>query len=94
MYIGRVSGNVVATIKHEAFQGHKLLLVEQLGLDGQPTGQYDICVDVAQAGVGDRVLVLDEGNGARQILKRKVAPVRAVVVGIVDDVDLAGHHSS
>lgn len=88
MYIGEVTGTVVATIKHEAFFGHKLLLVDRLGLDGQPTGEYDICVDVAQAGVGDRVLVLDEGNGARQVLGRKVAPVRAVIVGIVDDVDL------
>lgn len=85
MYIGRVTGTVVATIKHEAFDGRKLLIVDQLGLDGQPTGSYDICVDVVQAGVGDRVLVLDEGNGARQILGRKTAPVRAVVVGIVDE---------
>ncbi|GAB4154683.1 MAG: hypothetical protein Fur0021_21490 [Candidatus Promineifilaceae bacterium] len=88
MYIGRVTGTVVATIKHEAFAGRKLLLVDRLGLDGEPTGEYDICVDVVQAGVGDRVLVLDEGNGARQILERKVAPVRAVVVGIVDAVEL------
>ena len=86
MYIGQVAGTVVATIKHEAFDGHKLLLVERLDLDGQPTADYDICVDMVQAGVGDRVLVLDEGNGARQVLGRKVAPVRAVVVGIVDDV--------
>lgn len=86
MYIGRVSGTVVATIKHEAFHGRKLLVVDKLNLDGDPTGEYDICVDVAQAGVGDRVLVIDEGNGARQILRRKVAPVRAVVVGVVDDV--------
>ena len=62
--------------------------MDRLGLDGQPTGEYDICVDVVQAGVGDRVLVLDEGNGARQILGRKVAPVRAVIVGVVDAVDL------
>ncbi|MCA9939890.1 MAG: EutN/CcmL family microcompartment protein [Anaerolineales bacterium] len=88
MYIGEVTGTVVATIKHEAFLGRKLLLVDRLGLDGQPTGEYDICVDVVQAGVGDRVLVLDEGNGARQILGRKVAPVRAVIVGVVDAVDL------
>ncbi len=88
MYIGRVAGTVVATIKHEAFAGRKLLLVDRLGLDGEPTGEYDICVDVVQAGVGDRVLVLDEGNGARQILERKVAPVRAVVVGVVDAVEL------
>ena len=88
MYIGRVTGTVVATIKHEAFAGRKLLLVDRLGLDGEPTGEYDICVDVVQAGVGDRVLVMDEGNGARQILARKVAPVRAVVVGVVDAVAL------
>ncbi len=88
MYIVQVSGTVVATIKHEAFQGHKLLIVDRLQLDGTPTGAYDICVDVAQAGMGDRVLVVDEGNGARQILQRQVAPVRAVIVGIVDEVAL------
>ena len=89
MYVGRVSGTVVATIKHEAFHGHKLLVVDQLDTAGAPTGAYDICVDTVQAGVGDRVLVIDEGNGARQILNRKEAPVRAVVVGIVDDVEMA-----
>ncbi len=88
MYIGLVTGTVVATIKHEAFHGRKLLLVDRLNLKGEPTGQYDICVDVVQAGLGERVLVIDEGNGARQILNREVAPVRAVIVGIVDDVDL------
>ncbi|RMG95737.1 MAG: hypothetical protein D6706_11395 [Chloroflexi bacterium] len=89
MYIGRVTGTVVATIKHEAFHGRKLLIVDRLDTNGNPTGEYDICVDVVQAGVGDRVLVIDEGNGARQILRRKVAPVRAVIVGVVDDVELA-----
>jgi ethanolamine utilization protein EutN len=88
MYIGRVTGTVVATIKHEAFDGRKLLIVDKLTTDGKLSGHYDICVDVAQAGVGDRVLVIDEGNGARQILKREVAPVRAVIVGIVDDVEI------
>jgi len=89
VYIGQVAGTVVATIKHEAFAGRKLLLVDRLGLDGRPTGEYDICVDAVRAGVGDRVLVLDEGNGARQVLNRKVAPVRAVIVGVVDEVALS-----
>ena len=88
MYIGQVSGTVVATIKDEAFQGQKLLIVDKLTPEGVVTDEYDICVDKAQAGVGDRVLVLDEGTGARQVLKQKVAPIRAVIVGIVDDVDL------
>jgi microcompartment protein CcmK/EutM len=88
MYIGQVTGTVVATIKHEAFHARKLLIVDKLTTAGEPTGAYDICVDVVQAGVGDRVMVIDEGNGARQILKREVAPVRAVIVGIVDDVEI------
>ena len=88
MYIGRVSGTVVATVKHEAFSGHKLLVVDHLDLTGEPTGAYDICVDTVLAGAGDRVLVIDEGNGARQILNRKEAPVRAVIVGTVDDVEV------
>ena len=94
MYIGRVVGTVVATIKHEAFHARKLLVVDRLDLAGKPAGEptieYDICVDMVQAGVGDLVLVIDEGNGARQVLRREVAPVRAVIVGIVDDVDLTG----
>jgi microcompartment protein CcmK/EutM len=90
MYIGRVSGTVVATIKDELFQGHKLLVVDKLDLDGGRTAKYDIAVDVVQAGVGDLVLVLDEGNSARQILGREpLGAIRAVVVGIVDEVDLA-----
>lgn len=84
MYVGQVAGTVVATIKHETLRGRKLLLVDRLGLDNQPTGEYDICVDTVQAGVGDRVLVLDEGNGARQVLRFTEAPIRAVIVGIVD----------
>jgi microcompartment protein CcmK/EutM len=88
MYIGRVSGNVTATIKHEAFHGHKLLIVDRLDLDGATGDEYDICVDTVQAGVGDTVLVLDEGNGARQVLKQAVAPIRAVIVGVIDDIDL------
>ena len=89
MYIGRVAGTVVATIKHRVFEGRKLLLVERLDLDGAATAKYDITVDTAQAGVGDRVLVLDEGTGARQVLNAEPwGPVRAVIVGIVDAVDL------
>ncbi len=86
MYIGKVSGTVVATVKHETFNGRKLLIVDRITPEGTETGAYDICVDHAQAGVGDTVLVLDEGTGARQILQKKVAPIRAIIVGIVDEI--------
>lgn len=89
MYIGRVSGNVVATIKNELFEGRKLLVVDRLDLQGRPTSKYDIAVDMVQAGVGDRVLVLDEGNSARQVVDREPnGAIRAVIVGIVDEVTL------
>jgi ethanolamine utilization protein EutN len=89
MYIGRVAGTVVATIKHPMFQHRKLLLVERLDLAGRATAKYDIAVDSVQAGVGDRVLVLDEGNSARQVLSVEPwGPVRAVIVGVIDEIDL------
>jgi len=88
MYIGKVIGTVVATIKIAHLEGRKLLLVDQLDLNGQETGYYDIAVDVAQAGPGDTVLVIDEGNGARQILKLDPGAIRAVIVGVVDEVTL------
>ena len=89
MYIGKVIGTVVATIKITHLEGRKLLLVNQLDLQGEETGYYDVAVDVAQAGPGDTVLVMDEGNGARQILQLDPGAVRAVVVGVVDEVALA-----
>ena len=88
MYIGRVIGSVVSTIKIDHLQGHKLLLVDQLDLEGNETGDYDIAVDMAQSGPGDTVLVIDEGNGARQVLNIDPGAVRAVIVGIVDEVTI------
>ena len=89
MYIGKVIGTVVATIKISHLEGRKLLMVDQLNLEGEGTGDYDIAVDVAQAGIGDTVLVIDEGNGARQILDLDPGAIRAVIVGVVDEVTLA-----
>ncbi len=88
MFIGKVSGTVVATIKDPAMEGHKLLLVERMSPEGAIQDSYMIAVDTVQAGVGDTVLVLDEGNGARQVLARDPAPIRTVIVGIIDAVTL------
>ncbi len=86
MFVGRVLGDVVATIKHPELAGRTLLLVQPLTPDDQPRGNPVIALDAAQAGVGDRVLVLDEGNGAAQVFGRPRGPVRTVVVGVVDEV--------
>ena len=89
MYIGRVFGTVVATIKHPTFANRKLLLVERISPEGEADKKYDVAVDVVQAGVGDRVLVLDEGNSARQIIGMEPnGAIRAVVVGVIDEIDV------
>lgn len=86
MFLGRVVGDVVATIKHRALANRKLLLVQPLTGDGQPTGRPAIAVDSVDAGVGDHVLVVDEGNSASQVLERPRGPIRTVVVGVVDEI--------
>jgi microcompartment protein CcmK/EutM len=89
MILARVVGEVVATIKHEHLAGQKLLLIQPVTPAGEATGRVAIAVDAAQAGPGDHVLVLDEGNGAAQVLRRGRGAVRTVIVGVVDAVDLA-----
>lgn len=89
MILGIVRGPIYSTISHPFYDGRRMLLVEHTGPDDRPTGKYVIAIDAVDAGVGERVLVNDEGNGARQIFADGQAPVRSVIVGIVDHVEMA-----
>ena len=88
MILGRITGSVVSTIHHPVVDGHKLLVAERLDANGRPTSGYVIAFDAIGAGQGETVLILDEGTGARQILNDSNAPVRSIVVGIVDAIEL------
>ena len=88
MILGRIAGSVISTIHHPIVEGRKLLVAERLDQNGRPAGGYVIAIDAIGAGFGETVLILDEGNGARQILDDSEAPVRSIVVGIVDAVEL------
>lgn len=88
MKIARVAGTVVSTFNAPVFDHQRLLLCDYLTPAGEVTGDYVIAVDVVDAGAGETVLILDEGTGARQIMGETVAPIRAVVVGIIDEVDV------
>jgi ethanolamine utilization protein EutN len=84
----RVVGPMWATVKHPAYAGKTLFVVQPLDERGADTGASFVAVDTVQAGVGDHVIVLTEGNGVRQILKQgDNVPIRSVIVGIVDAVD-------
>jgi ethanolamine utilization protein EutN len=84
--LARVIGSIVAAAQHPTYDGKKVLLVRPEKPDGAAAGKAFIAVDTVQAGPGDRVLVLTEGNGVRQILGKEAGPIRSVIVGIVDDV--------
>ena len=86
MIIGTVTGEIYSTINHPFYDGKKLLIVEKITPDGQPAGDYVIAIDTVDAGVGDRVLVIDEGNSARQIISSTTAPLRSIIVGIIDEI--------
>ncbi len=88
MILGRIAGSVVSTIHHPIVNGRKLLLADRLDAEGKPTGGYVIAMDVVGAGHGEAVIIIDEGNGARQVLEDPTAPIRAVVVGIVDGLEI------
>ena len=88
MYLARVIGDVVSTHRHEHLGQKKLLLIRRLDLDDQEEGTEVIALDVIGVGVGEKVLVVQEGNAARTLFKDNKIPVQAVVVGVVDYVDL------
>ena len=89
MVIGKVVGTIVTTISHAQYKHRRLLVVQPLNLeDGDTSGDF-IALDNSQAGIGDTVLVLREGSGARQVLENKDACVISVIVGIVDSVSIA-----
>jgi microcompartment protein CcmK/EutM len=86
MILARVTGRITSTIQHADMVGHRLLVLDKLDADCKPTGGYVIAIDTVGAGAGETVIMLDEGNGARQILGVPDMPVRSVVVGVVDEV--------
>lgn len=88
MVIGRVIGDVVATQKHESHHGRKALLVQPLTLDGKDRGDAVVALDAADAGVGDRVLLVMEGYSAMTSVDRPQSPIDMAVVGVIDEVNL------
>jgi ethanolamine utilization protein EutN len=88
MILGKVCGTVVSTVEHPFYDGKKQLIVRATLPDGSFDGdRYVIAIDLVGAGVGETVLVEDEGNSARQLTGTAPSgPIRSVIVGIVDAV--------
>jgi ethanolamine utilization protein EutN len=94
MILGRIVGTVVATRELDVYRPYKILVVQPLKPDLTPKGATLLAIDTVQAGAGDTVLVVDEGNSARTIIGDKMAPIRSVVAAIVDEIHVVESASS
>ena len=88
MFVARVVGDVVSTHRHDNLGQKKLQLVRRLDLDGKEEGGEIIALDVIGVGMGERVLIVQEGGAARALFNDKKVPVQAVIVGVVDHLDI------
>jgi len=87
LIIGRVVGEIYSTINHDFYNQKKMLIVDKLTPECTKTGDYLIAVDSVDAGVGEKVLVIDEGNSARQVVDDTTAPIRSIIIGIIDEIN-------
>jgi len=94
MYLCKVVGSIVSTIKHPAYQNKKILLVRPIAPDGTLKSGTMVAVDTVDAGVGDQVLVASEGRSAVEILgfKRRM-PLRSVILGVIDRIEMSGEEA-
>lgn len=84
MQAGRVVGHAVATVKHASLQGWRLLLVQPENGEGQADGEPLLAIDRLGAGPGQRVILSNDGEGARELVNTRNSPVRWTVLGICD----------
>ena len=89
MLLAKVKGNIVSTKKNEFLLGHKLLLTQPIDFNGNYLGEKDvIALDLIDSGIGDTVIVCQEGDAIQQILGHNKAPVNTMIIGIVDNIEV------
>ena len=89
MLLAKVKGNIVSTQKNSYLKGHKLLIVQQIDLDGSFIESKDIiALDLVSSGIGDTVLVVQEGSAVQQILGNRDTPAHTIIVAVVDDIEV------
>ena len=89
MILGKILGNVISTVKVDGYKSKKILIVQPVDPKGNVIGKSFLAVDAVQAGVGDTVIIIDEGGSARSVIKEpETFTIKTVVAGIVDKVSL------
>lgn len=89
MLLAKVKGNIISTQKNDYLVGHKLLLVRKIDLAGNYIGDKDIiAIDLIDSGIGDTVLITQEGDAVQQVLGHKKSPLNTMIIANVDDIDV------
>lgn len=89
MFLAKVKGNIVSTQKNKHLVGHKLLLTHEIDNDGNFVGNMDlISIDLVNSGIGDIVIVVQEGDAVQQILGHSNAPVNTMIIAVVDNIEI------
>ncbi|MCK4513583.1 EutN/CcmL family microcompartment protein [bacterium] len=88
MFLAKIIGEVVSTVKHPSLDGRKLLVIQRLDTERKPIGDSLLAVDSVGAGVGEVVLVVDEGTSAALVTGLDDPPIRTVIVGVIDQIDV------
>lgn len=88
MLIARVVGDLSATHKHPSHEGAKILLVQPLDLDGADRGAPVVALDAVSAGIGNLVLLVQDGYAAFTAMGKPLSPIDAAVIGVIDHIDL------
>ncbi len=89
MILARIIGNVVSTVSEAGYDSRKILIVQPVDPSGKSKGSSFLAIDTVQAGMGDTVIVLEEGGSARMILNEpETFTIKAIVAGIVDHITM------
>lgn len=94
MTLAKVKGNIISTQKNSNLCGHKLLIVQPVDLEDNSIGNKDvIALDIVDAGIGDTVLLVQEGKAVQQILGHKNTPAHSVIVAVVDSIEVSRNYT-
>ena len=93
MFLAKIIKKVISVQKHEAYNGKIVFVVQPIDPDGTENGDEMIAMDYVGAGIGDVVVCGGAPGVAQEVFKLKQAPIRTLIMAIVDEISINRHYS-
>ena len=87
MFLARVKRKVIASVKHPAYEGKRVFVVQRVNPDGEEVGEEWLAMDYVSSGVGDIVICGGAPGVAKEVFQLDLAPIRTLIIAIVDSID-------